>query len=504
MSRWWAERSLRAEPRTWAWLAVVALGLRVWMSAAATAAQSRAAARAGAVARREVLRAALADPRALGLGSILTLPEQIEQATRASRLRVRATLQLSVLGATAVALDPPAAMLLLLGVAVFGAVLRPIRRGLRRAHAESLAAATARVDAVEGVITHASVWAAWGGTPTVVRRTDALAQESERLGVVADRRQALASGLNEVLAATAIALLVGVVAPSSATARPTLLPLLVVLLSTYRPLRDLGDTAAARARGALAADALARLPRSGELGAVRTFAPGVLELIGFGVDIGGPTARAGIDASARPGAPLVIVGPPGAGKSALLEALVGARAHHGLARYGGEPLVGPPGLGRPIAWVPPSPPTLPGTFAENLCPHAPDDAAHLVRARAVLSALGDERLATLPDDTWLGPRGRSLSSGEAQRVALARAIASDRPLLVLDEPTANLDAEGEARAIEVLRAAARQRVLVLVTHRPGPLTLAASQLVLRDEPQGAGEGAYAQRKPTLESRTTDG
>ncbi|MBK7398550.1 MAG: ATP-binding cassette domain-containing protein [Myxococcales bacterium] len=122
----------------------------------------------------------------------------------------------------------------------------------------------------------------------------------------------------------------------------------------------------------------------------------------------------------------------------------------------------------------------------------------------MLSALGDERLATLPDDTWLGPRGRSLSSGEAQRVALARAIASDRPLLVLDEPTANLDAEGEARAIEVLRAAAQQRVLVLVTHRPGPLTLAASQLVLRDELQGEGKGAYAQRKPTLESRTTDG
>jgi len=502
MSRWWAERSLRAEPRTWAWLAVVALGLRVWATAAATAAQSRAAARAGATARRDVLRAALADPRSLGLGSILTLPEQIAQATRAARTRVRATLQLSILAATAVALDPLAALLLLCGVAAFAAVLRPIRRGLRRAHAASLAAVTAQVDAVEGVITHASVWAAWGGTPTVLRRTDALTADSEQLGVAAERKQALASGLNEVLAGVAIALLVGVVAPSSATARPTLLPLLVVLLSTYRPLRDLGDTAAARARGALAADTLSRLPRAEALGEARAFVPAVLELSGFGVDIGGPTARAGIDASARPGAPLVIVGPPGAGKSALLEALVGARAHHGIARYDGEPLVGPPGLGRPVAWVPPSPPTLPGTFAENLCPHAPTDAGHLARARAVLSALGDERLATLPDDTWLGPRGRTLSSGEAQRVALARAIASDRPLLVLDEPTANLDAEGEARAIEVLRAAARQRVLVLVTHRPGPLTLAASELVLRDEVQG--DGGYTQRKPSLASRTTDG
>lgn len=477
LSRWWADRALRAEPRTWAWVAVAALGLRVLAHTHARVLQVRAAAELGGVARRRWLEASLADPGRAALGVALTLPEQLEAASLALRARRRAFLHLIVLGATALALDPWISLGLLGAVGLFGLALRPIRRALRRAHTKALAVATARVEAVDDTLRHAAIWAAWRGGPTVLRRLDDLSTDAATLAATAERRQALASGLNEVLAGVAIALLVGVLAPSGQAARPTLLPLLVVLLSLYRPLRDLGDAAGAWTRGRLAAEALGALPMAGVADST-VYPPATLALEALAVDVGGSTVRAGVTLEAHVGAPIAFVGPPGSGKSALLEALVGARPHRGTVRYDGRPLEGPPGFGRPFAWVPASPPTLPGTLAENLCPQAPGDTATLRRARDLLRALGDRELSALSDETWLGPRGRRLSSGEAQRVALARALASDRPVLLLDEPTANLDADGEARAIELLRAAAADRVLVLVSHRPGPLALAARTLAL--------------------------
>jgi ABC-type multidrug transport system fused ATPase/permease subunit len=65
-----------------------------------------------------------------------------------------------------------------------------------------------------------------------------------------------------------------------------------------------------------------------------------------------------------------------------------------------------------------------------------------------------------------------LSAGERQRVALARAFLRDAPLLLLDEPTANLDGETEAEVIEAVRRLARGRTVVLVAHRPALVALA--------------------------------
>ena len=107
-----------------------------------------------------------------------------------------------------------------------------------------------------------------------------------------------------------------------------------------------------------------------------------------------------------------------------------------------------------------------------------------IRARAILDALGSIPAA---DDERIGVGGRAVSSGEAQRIALARALASDAPILLLDEPTANLDVDGERRAMEVLRRELGDRCAILVTHRPAPLSLADRVIDLGKWGEGAAE-----------------
>ncbi len=78
----------------------------------------------------------------------------------------------------------------------------------------------------------------------------------------------------------------------------------------------------------------------------------------------------------------------------------------------------------------------------------------------------------------LGDRGAGLSAGERQRVALARAFLRDAPLLLLDEPTANLDGQTEQEVVEAIRRLSRGRTVVLVAHRPALMALADRVLSL--------------------------
>ncbi len=72
----------------------------------------------------------------------------------------------------------------------------------------------------------------------------------------------------------------------------------------------------------------------------------------------------------------------------------------------------------------------------------------------------------------LGERGAGLSAGERQRVALARAFVRDAPLLLLDEPTANLDGDTEREVLDAVRRLAAGRTVILAAHRPALLALA--------------------------------
>jgi len=469
------------------------VGVRGCSTAVVAALEVRASARAATSARLRLLEAALAGtlPGRISMGEAVTWPNEIEQGVRGLRSRRRAFAQLTVLFVVSFALDPLLAAIVLGSLVPFALLLRPIRRALRRAHAHAAEGAVEMIDATRDVVEHAAVWAACGGGPTATRRVRALSTQGASLSVRAAAGQAIASSSNEVLAALAIVVLVAAFAPGASHARPALVPVLVALMSAYRPLRDLAEASGALGRAQHARKALDSLAQISTSRTEPTIAWPLasLSLRSLAVDVGSDVARAGIDANVAPGEALALVGTPGTGKSALLETMVGVRRSSAGALLYGEVALDARAVGpneRPIAWVPPSPPVLPGSLAENLAPDAPDDRARIERARAVLRELGDSTMASLPDDAMLGPRGRRPSSGEAQRLALARAIASDAPVLVLDEPTASLDAAGEKLAIETLARHGERRVTIFVTHRPAPLSLATRVISL--DPRAPSSG----------------
>jgi ATP-binding cassette subfamily C protein CydCD len=168
-----------------------------------------------------------------------------------------------------------------------------------------------------------------------------------------------------------------------------------------------------------------------------------------------------------------VTGPSGGGKSTLLSVLAGLRApDSGRLLVGGVPVGGEAWRAR-VALLPQRPVFVAGTLADNVrlgCPDATDDEVWAVLRRVAL----EERVRQLPLglDAPLGEDAATLSAGERARLAMARIVLSERPFVILDEPTAHLDALTEHVVVDTLVELARTRAVVVVAHRPALVSLA--------------------------------
>ncbi|KUO08694.1 thiol reductant ABC exporter subunit CydD [Streptomyces sp. DSM 15324] len=270
------------------------------------------------------------------------------------------------------------------------------------------------------------------------------------------------------------------------------LVILVLAPEAYLPLRQVGAQYHAAAEGLAAAEeifAVLETPLP---------APGTAEvpegpLVFEGVTVRYPDRAADalseVSFTVAPGETVALVGPSGAGKSTVLHTLLGfVRPTGGRVRIGGADLadLDLEQWRSRIAWVPQRPHLFAGTIAENVRLARPDaDEAAVRRALADAGAL--DFVATLPEglDTVLGEDGTGLSAGQRQRLALARAFLADRPVLLLDEPTAALDGATEAEIVTAVRRLAAGRTVLLVVHRPALLGV-ADRIVRLAEPAGTG------------------
>jgi ATP-binding cassette subfamily C protein len=182
---------------------------------------------------------------------------------------------------------------------------------------------------------------------------------------------------------------------------------------------------------------------------------------------------------------LGIIGPSGSGKSSLVRLLVGVwHPVRGKVRLDGAALDqwSPDVIGRHIGYLPQDVELLTGTVAENIArfEQEPDIDAVIAAAKAV--AVHD-LIVSLPQgyDTPVGEYGTSLSAGQAQRVALARAVYRDPFLVVLDEPNAHLDADGDAALTRaILGVRERKGIVIVVAHRPSAIAGVDQIMVMKE------------------------
>lgn len=267
--------------------------------------------------------------------------------------------------------------------------------------------------------------------------------------------------------------------------RPSLQVAMFVLLLApefYLPLRELGTHYHARAEALAAAgevQAVLSAPSPQPVGGHLALGPGplglALEGVGFAHRAGEPVLH-GCNLQVRPGEVVAIQGPSGGGKTTLLRLLLGQlRAQQGVVRVGGHDVadLDLAAWRERVAWMGQHPSLLADTLAANLRVAAPEASDAQLTEALFFAGLGPW-LQALPEglQTRLGEGGRGMSGGQLRRLALARVRLRPGDVLLLDEPTASLDAATEAALVERLAGLCLGRTVVLLTHRPAPLRLA--------------------------------
>jgi ATP-binding cassette subfamily C protein CydD len=292
----------------------------------------------------------------------------------------------------------------------------------------------------------------------------------------------LSSLVLELLATLSVALVavgIGLRLVDGSLGLATALLVLILAPEAYLPLRQVGANYHASADGLAAATEAFELLETPQRPRGTAPAPaGTVRFRDVAVRHDGRSDASlpPFTAEISPGELVALTGPSGCGKSTALAVLLGFAAPTvGSVTVGGQDLsaVDPDAWRQRVAWMPQRPWLSAGTIADNIRLGAPDATDSALR-NAAEQAGALEFIDALPDGlaTRLGDDGAGLSAGQRQRVVLARVFLRDAPLVLLDEPTANLDAETEAGILAAIRAHATGRTVIMAAHRPALVALA--------------------------------
>ena len=273
--------------------------------------------------------------------------------------------------------------------------------------------------------------------------------------------------------------------------------LAVIMLApeVFEPLRQVGAQFHASANGVTASKAAFDIIEEAEAvdspgtDACPDMARTDIVLDGLGVRARGAWAPAPTSGVITPGIVTALCGPSGAGKSTIVACLLAdmtpdagrilLRPSASSSESGESILsdIDPAAWRRQISWVPQSPTLVPGTILDNMGDLPPDDLSDAAAATGF-----DEVLASTPNgwNTVIGSGGVGLSVGQRQRLALTRALAAHSQVVILDEPTAHLDAVSEetvVRAIDAMRDAGR--TVIVIAHRAAMMEAADAVIDVR-------------------------